>query len=76
MSLRLEALNAAMGAGQGESVVEAQASGHLYFDREVLERLNAGGITLIVVTHDRDVGQRARRQLRMVDGRIVADARQ
>lgn len=43
---------------------------------EVLERLNAGGITLIVVTHDRDVGQRARRQLRMVDGRIVADARQ
>jgi len=43
---------------------------------EVLEQLNAGGITLIVVTHDRDVGQRARRQLRMVDGRIVADARQ
>ena len=40
---------------------------------QVLEQLNAGGITLIVVTHDAEVGKRARRRLRMVDGRIVQD---
>ncbi|MGE3171991.1 MAG: ABC transporter ATP-binding protein [Planctomycetota bacterium] len=39
----------------------------------VLERLNAEGITLLVVTHDPDLGGRARRQLRMQDGGIVAD---
>lgn len=40
---------------------------------QVLEQLNAGGITLVVVTHDMAVGQRARRRLRMVDGRITQD---
>ncbi len=40
---------------------------------ELLEELNAEGITLLVVTHDLAIGQRARRQLRMVDGRIVQD---
>lgn len=39
----------------------------------ILEQLNADGITLIVVTHDQDLGQRARRRIRMVDGRIVGD---
>jgi putative ABC transport system ATP-binding protein len=38
---------------------------------EILERLNAGGVTLIVVTHDVELGRRARRQIRMIDGRIV-----
>ena len=33
-----------------------------------LEPLNAGGITLIVVTHDDEVAARARRQIRMRDG--------
>ncbi len=36
----------------------------------VLEQLNARGITLIVVTHDAAIGQRARRQIHMLDGRI------
>ena len=40
---------------------------------EVLEALNARGITLIVVTHDAALGGRARRRVRMLDGRIVAD---
>jgi len=40
---------------------------------EILERLNDNGMTLIVVTHDNDIGDRARRQLKMVDGRIVRD---
>lgn len=43
---------------------------------EILERLNASGITLIVVTHDMDIGQRARRRLTMVDGRITGDIRE
>jgi len=40
---------------------------------ELIERLNAEGITLIVVTHDKHVGRRARRHIRMVDGRIDQD---
>jgi putative ABC transport system ATP-binding protein len=39
----------------------------------ILEDLNARGITLLVVTHDMDIGKRARRKIRMVDGRIVQD---
>lgn len=39
----------------------------------VLENLNAEGITLLVVTHDLNLGQRARRQIHMVDGRIETD---
>lgn len=39
----------------------------------ILEELNAQGITLIVVTHDAHMGERARRKIRMVDGRIEQD---
>ena len=39
-----------------------------------LETLNQGGITLIVVTHDPEIGQRARRRIRMVDGAIASDS--
>ena len=39
-----------------------------------LESLNAGGKTLIVVTHDDEVSARSRRQIRMRDGRVVHDA--
>ena len=41
----------------------------------ILEGLAARGVTLILVTHDPEIGQRATRKLRMVDGRIVADQR-
>ncbi|WP_341501406.1 ABC transporter ATP-binding protein [Gallaecimonas sp. GXIMD4217] len=40
---------------------------------ELLEGLNARGITLVLVTHDPQVGQRAGRRLRMRDGAIVED---
>jgi len=40
----------------------------------LLENLNADGITLMVVTHDPDIGERARRRIRMRDGRIETDA--
>lgn len=39
----------------------------------ILEDLNAQGITLVVVTHDTEIGKRARRRIRMVDGRVVGD---
>ncbi len=39
----------------------------------LLEQLNASGITLVVVTHDPAIGSRARRRIRMVDGRIDSD---
>lgn len=35
----------------------------------LLEGMNARGLTLIVVTHDPELGQRARRLLRLIDGR-------
>jgi len=41
----------------------------------LLEELNAQGTTLIVVTHDQSLGNRAARRLRMVDGSIVSDER-
>lgn len=40
----------------------------------ILEDLNAQGITLIVVTHDTAMGERARRRIRMVDGKVAGDA--
>ncbi len=40
---------------------------------QLLEELNAEGITLIVVTHDIDLGSRAQRQLKMMDGKVVQD---
>ncbi|MCK5366664.1 MAG: ABC transporter ATP-binding protein, partial [Gammaproteobacteria bacterium] len=40
---------------------------------EILEKLNRGGITLLVVTHDPELATRAARQIRMVDGKIVSD---
>ena len=39
---------------------------------DILEALNAGGLTLILVTHDPNIGQRSRRSLRMEDGAIVS----
>ncbi len=39
-----------------------------------LEQLNRRGLTLIVVTHDPEIGARARRRIRMVDGAIAEDS--
>lgn len=42
----------------------------------LLEQLNADGITLIVVTHDVEVGSRAKRYIQFFDGKIVSDIRE
>jgi putative ABC transport system ATP-binding protein len=39
---------------------------------ELIEGLNRGGLTLIVVTHDPAVAHRAQRVIILQDGRIVA----
>ncbi len=39
----------------------------------ILEELHGHGITLIIVTHDPEIGERAERRIRIVDGEIVAD---
>jgi putative ABC transport system ATP-binding protein len=41
----------------------------------LFENLNAGGRTLVVVTHDPEVALHAKRTIRVRDGRIVADDR-
>ena len=41
----------------------------------VLERVHAEGATVALVTHDPEIGCRASRRLRMVDGAIVSDER-
>ncbi len=40
----------------------------------ILEGLNKQGITLIMVTHDPELGMRAKRRIRMVDGCIEEDS--
>ena len=40
---------------------------------ELLEQLNKTNMTLIIVTHDPEIGLRATRQIRMVDGSVMED---
>jgi putative ABC transport system ATP-binding protein len=40
----------------------------------ILEDLNKTGLTLIMVTHDPEMGQRAHRRLHMMDGRLHSDS--
>ncbi|MBK8287438.1 MAG: ABC transporter ATP-binding protein [Pseudomonadales bacterium] len=42
---------------------------------ELLEELNASGITLMMVTHDTVLGARAHRHIVFGDGRVVSDGR-
>jgi putative ABC transport system ATP-binding protein len=41
----------------------------------VLEKVHHAGGTVILVTHDPEIGSRSHRRLRMVDGKIVSDER-
>lgn len=50
--------------------LDRTASGEII---DLLEGLNRDGLTLVVVTHDPEIGERARRHIRVVDGRIGVD---
>jgi len=43
---------------------------------QILEQLNRDGIAVLIVTHDAAIGDRARRHLKLRDGKIVADGRE
>jgi len=42
---------------------------------QLMEELNEQGLTLVVVTHDPDVGKRAARRLVLEDGKVATDER-
>ncbi|MCC5982258.1 MAG: macrolide ABC transporter ATP-binding protein, partial [Oceanicaulis sp.] len=42
---------------------------------DIFDQLNASGITLILVTHEADVGARAKRRIIFRDGLIVEDSK-
>jgi putative ABC transport system ATP-binding protein len=48
------------------------ATGHAIMT--LLEELNAGGATILVITHDRQIAARLPRRIEMLDGRVVADS--
>jgi len=41
---------------------------------EIFQRLNESGITIILVTHERDIAQYAKRNVSFKDGRIREDS--
>lgn len=41
---------------------------------DVLKKLNEEGETVILITHDATIASRAKRIVKIVDGRIVADS--
>jgi putative ABC transport system ATP-binding protein len=47
------------------------ATGHEVLN--LLTGLNAYGVTIVLITHDRGIANRAPRQIQMLDGRIVTD---
>ena len=40
---------------------------------DLFQQLNAEGATIVVITHDRELASRMRRQVRMLDGKIVSN---
>ncbi len=40
---------------------------------ELLENLNRQGVTLMIITHDQTIGDRAKRQIQIIDGQIIHD---
>ena len=61
-------------------ILADEPTGNLPSDRgeeimAILEGLNQEGVTIVMVTHDDDLGRRARRCIRVRDGRVDQDGR-
>ena len=41
----------------------------------LLQELHDDGVTIVMITHDRDLAARLPRQIEMLDGQIVSDSR-
>ena len=59
-------------------ILADEPTGNLPSDRgeeimQILEGLNREGVTIVMVTHDDDLGRRARRCIRVRDGRVAQD---
>ena len=42
---------------------------------KLIEELNEGGLTLVVVTHDKEMGSRSDRLIELLDGKIINDSK-
>ena len=60
-------------ADEPTGALDSQTSGEIM---ALFTRLNAGGLTIIIITHEADVAAHAKRLLRVRDGQIVEDCRQ
>ncbi len=59
-------------------ILADEPTGNLPSDRgeeimQILEGLNSEGVTIVMVTHDDELGRRARRCIRVLDGRVAQD---
>jgi putative ABC transport system ATP-binding protein len=59
-------------ADEPTGALDSQSTGDVL---ELFADLNAAGRTLVVITHEEEVAERARRVLRMRDGRVLSDVR-
>jgi putative ABC transport system ATP-binding protein len=59
-------------ADEPTGALDSQSTGDVL---ELFADLNAAGRTLVVITHEQEVAERARRVLRMRDGRVLSDVR-
>jgi putative ABC transport system ATP-binding protein len=50
--------------------LDSKTSGELL---DFLQQLNANGNTIVLITHDRNVAERARRVVGLQDGKIIFD---
>ena len=60
-------------ADEPTGALDSQTSGEIM---ALFTRLNAGGLTIIIITHEADVAAHAKRLLRVRDGMIVEDRQQ